>query len=190
MLSQTRYPTQSKGWCTMTRAKWTIVGTYIAVPIVCFPSYVTFAIIAPPEFDPPQYTIGYSQVSEMGGGLLKLVNFWVFAVGLKIIPCILLTILILLLVKAMVKADERRIRLKSNSLGTHGKVSGSNNTTGNTGGNNTLCEGNNNNLMVDGMITHSASASHVITGTVASSSQRRPSNQSLTVQRQKVSHAI
>ena len=42
--------------------------------------------------------------------------FWVFSVGLKLGPCILLTYLSLTLIQALVKADERKARLQNRSM--------------------------------------------------------------------------
>ena len=50
----------------------------------------------------------------MNDGLLKNINFWVFSVGLKIVPCILLTYLSLALIRVLLEAERRRQRLKSN----------------------------------------------------------------------------
>lgn len=50
----------------------------------------------------------------MNNGLLRNINFWVFSVGLKIVPCILLTYLSLALIRVLLEAEKRRQRLKSN----------------------------------------------------------------------------
>lgn len=44
--------------------------------------------------------------------LLKKINFWVFSVGAKLVPCILLTYLSLTLIRALIEADKRKRRLK------------------------------------------------------------------------------
>lgn len=173
----------------MSRAKWTIVGTYVAIPIICFPLYVTYAIVTrkDPETGTFEYVVNFSKLANMNGGLLKTINFWVFAVALKLIPCLLLTVLILLLVQAMYRADERRIRLKSNGANLMmNRPKPSSSTGTHTGNTIAMCEGNNNNnnttnLRVNGAITHSVSASPVIDATPTSSGGlRRASNQSLT----------
>lgn len=50
----------------------------------------------------------------MNNGLLRNINFWVFSVGLKLVPCILLTYLSLALIRVLLEAERRRQRLKSN----------------------------------------------------------------------------
>ena len=40
----TSFPTESKVWCSMKNAKITIGLTYIIVPILCVPLYLSFAI--------------------------------------------------------------------------------------------------------------------------------------------------
>ena len=41
----------------------------------------------------------------------RTINFWVFGVAMKVVPCVLLTVLSALLVRAMRVADRRRRRL-------------------------------------------------------------------------------
>lgn len=60
----------------------------------------------------PQVT--FSDFSQMNDGLLRNINFWVFSVGLKLVPCILLTYLSLALIRVLLEAERRRQRLKSN----------------------------------------------------------------------------
>ncbi|CAG2111821.1 unnamed protein product, partial [Medioppia subpectinata] len=38
------FPTDSKQWCNMSRAKCVIVFIYVACPIFCLPNYLTFTI--------------------------------------------------------------------------------------------------------------------------------------------------
>ena len=59
----------------------------------------------------------------MNDGLLKNINFWVFSVGLKLVPCILLTYLSLALIRVLLEAEKRRQRLKSNVAGATSHVS-------------------------------------------------------------------
>lgn len=55
--------------------------------------------------------IGWSSIATECNELLKKINFWVFSVGMKLGPCILLTYLSLTLITALVEADERKTRL-------------------------------------------------------------------------------
>lgn len=59
--------------------------------------------------------VNFSEISQMNNGLLRNINFWVFSVGLKIVPCILLTYLSLALIRVLLEAERRRQRLKSNT---------------------------------------------------------------------------
>lgn len=48
--------------------------------------------------------------------LLKKINFWVFSVGTKLVPCMLLTYLSLALIRVLVEAEKRKMRLKQSNL--------------------------------------------------------------------------
>lgn len=58
--------------------------------------------------------IDYSDVSKENNELLKKINFWVYSIGLKILPCILLTHLSLALIRVLMEAERRKQRLKNN----------------------------------------------------------------------------
>jgi len=45
--------------------------------------------------------------------MTRTINFWLFGVAMKVVPCVLLTVLSALLVRAMHLADMRRRRLLS-----------------------------------------------------------------------------
>lgn len=57
----------------------------------------------------------WSEIAKRNDGLLKKINFWVFGVMAKIIPCVMLTYLSLALIRVMVEADKRKTRLKESS---------------------------------------------------------------------------
>lgn len=61
--------------------------------------------------------VSFSDIAQMNDGLLRNINFWVFSVGLKIVPCFLLTYLSLALIRVLLEAERRRQRLRSN-IGT------------------------------------------------------------------------
>lgn len=49
--------------------------------------------------------------------LLKKINFWVYSVGTKLLPCIVLTYMSLALIRVLVEAEKRKKRLKANGRG-------------------------------------------------------------------------
>lgn len=58
----------------------------------------------------------FSEIATQDDELLKKLNFWVFSVLTKLIPCILLTYLSLALVRVLVEANRRKQRLHSANL--------------------------------------------------------------------------
>ncbi|XP_060520816.1 G-protein coupled receptor dmsr-1-like [Cylas formicarius] len=104
-----------------------ILVTYIACPIICFPMYSTLEIM------------GYNQTCDLNGVIVlkedrpkyrKLKNetifilhpndpnylsVWVYSLLLKLLPCILLTILSYKIISALLETRRRRIKLLSSS---------------------------------------------------------------------------
>ncbi|KAI1285309.1 Sex peptide receptor [Halotydeus destructor] len=105
------YPTESRIWCSMSRTRWAILWTYVAVAVGCTPLYVSFTIIQEQRDGHTIYRVDWNEMAR--DGLMKQINFWVFSVGTKLVPCILLTYLSLTLVKALMEADKRKRRLKA-----------------------------------------------------------------------------
>ncbi|CAG2163501.1 unnamed protein product [Oppiella nova] len=116
-----RSPQNSKTWCSMKRAKYAILCAYILVPCSCLPLFLSFTIS---EFDiesKPNQTffrnkVDFSSIAIQNDELLQKLNFWVFSVLLKLIPCVLLTILSLALVRVLVEANKRKQRLLSSNI--------------------------------------------------------------------------
>lgn len=93
--------------CNLWRAKITIVAVLIATVIFCIPNYIMYTTEKLEHggwwFDKNYFVTPFHQVF----------NFWLFGVVLKVAPCVLLTVLSTLLIRAMHIADKKRRRLKS-----------------------------------------------------------------------------
>ena len=59
------------------------------------------------------YTLGPSELATTNDDLLQKINFWIYSIVGKIVPCVALTILSLRLVQALVSARKRKDMLKS-----------------------------------------------------------------------------
>ncbi|RWS24013.1 putative G-protein coupled receptor-like protein [Leptotrombidium deliense] len=118
------YPTECKTWCTMQNAGLAITCTYLIVPICCTPVYLSFTIVPMTlednSMNPVNYSsifrVDWSEIALQNGELLKKINFWVFSVATKLVPCMLLTYLSLALIRVLVEADKRKQRLHQNKL--------------------------------------------------------------------------
>lgn len=73
-----------------------------------------------PSFPTPDWwqQVNWSDIALDNDELLKKINFWVFSVGTKLVPCILLTYMSIALIRVLIEAEKRKQRLKSN-LGVH-----------------------------------------------------------------------
>ncbi|XP_074641284.1 G-protein coupled receptor dmsr-1-like [Tubulanus polymorphus] len=119
------YPTQGSTLCTIGRAKLAIFSVYISTVITCIPNTLCYGIITMAKnatyYHPngtaykitrTLYKIGETDfVGEHS--FVKDLNFWIQALLVKLIPCVGLTILTVLLILAMKKANQRRMHLKS-----------------------------------------------------------------------------
>lgn len=108
---------------TLFRIKMTVALCWVFVPLLCA-SFYTNSHVAPlnlsrqcadwkPGWD--TYKLSYSNNHRQ-----MAFNFWLFAIACKVLPCLCLTVLSLLLVRDMKKAQLRRVMLrKSSTRGDH-----------------------------------------------------------------------
>ena len=114
------HPLSSYQWLTLNRAFLAILFAYVGSPILCMPLYMTFTIQERNITSPQQvnetltlYFLGTSELARAHHSLLENINFWMYSVVIKIIPCVMLTILSFFLIKALVQARKRRDHLKN-----------------------------------------------------------------------------
>ncbi|RWS28231.1 FMRFamide receptor-like protein [Leptotrombidium deliense] len=111
------FPTECKHWCSLRNTRWTIFMTYVFVPLICIPVYLSFSITPDIEklSNETFYRVDFSETALKHEQLLRKINFWVFSVGTKLVPCVLLTYLSLALIRVLMEAERRKQRLKPNS---------------------------------------------------------------------------
>ncbi|XP_074094196.1 G-protein coupled receptor dmsr-1 isoform X9 [Cotesia typhae] len=121
------YPRSNTEWCSTKRTVLTILGTYLICPLICLPVYFTTKVRSTQElFDPNDnltnsslynstelrvnQTLWFVDLSDTmkANSLLNLLNFCMYSVVIKLIPCIALTILSLRLIKALMDTKKRR----------------------------------------------------------------------------------
>lgn len=127
------HPQRNRLWCQMQTTIIAIASSYIICPIIAIPTlYLSFSIRESKEFLGPDgnritsnlsledghnatlYTVAYSDLANRYQ-YLKQINFWMYSVVFKLIPCIALTILSQRLIQALLEAKRRRKHLVSNS---------------------------------------------------------------------------
>ncbi|XP_046681022.1 G-protein coupled receptor dmsr-1-like [Homalodisca vitripennis] len=128
------YPQHNREWCGMQRTIAVIVFGYIFCPLLCVPLYLAFEIEpkiallgedgndAQPNstiaYNTTLYVVDLSAMGKANNNLLMDINFWVYSVVIKIIPCIALTVLSLRLICALLDTKRRREKLTSGSKKT------------------------------------------------------------------------
>ena len=96
--------------CNIRRAKFTIACVFLGTVIFCIPNYVMYF---PKEIELDGKRGYWFTVNPFVTEFVKVINFWLYGVVLKVAPCVLLTVLSWLLLRAMREADRTRRRLKN-----------------------------------------------------------------------------
>ncbi|XP_053687716.1 G-protein coupled receptor dmsr-1-like [Sabethes cyaneus] len=134
------YPQKNRIWCGMTNTLIAITSSYVICPLLGIPLYLSFSIKSHVELldisgnpykamnnEPARnvtlYRMLTSELAEKHPALLNI-NFWIYSVVIKLIPCIALTILSLRLIAALLEAKHRRKQLMGNSNGMKQIVDG------------------------------------------------------------------
>ncbi|KAL1140966.1 hypothetical protein AAG570_000892 [Ranatra chinensis] len=107
------YPQRNREWCGMRRTVLAIAGGYLVCPVLCIPLYLAFNV-------QPQYRLLDENDEYVSNKSLQAynitlytVNFWVYSVVIKIIPCVALTVLSSILICALIDTKRRREALTS-----------------------------------------------------------------------------
>lgn len=134
-----RFPRRGVRLCNIERAKIACVIVVVAVLFVCLPNSLTYEIVG------EWYNITLKDGTFVNGTvywvdiknttsfekIFKNLNFWIQAIFIKLLPCFMLTVFSLLLLKTMRDADRRRKLLLNKvplSDGESGALSSGSNT--------------------------------------------------------------
>lgn len=115
------YPQKSKIWCTVKTTVTTITIIYIACTLLCLPVFYSLEIHEYGKNDngtlkPIEQLVNYSNDSlyvVLVNDEWRMISFWIYGCIMKLLPCILLTILSERLISALFRAKERRKNLLS-----------------------------------------------------------------------------
>ncbi|XP_037085514.1 probable G-protein coupled receptor 139 [Pollicipes pollicipes] len=106
------HPALAVHCCTMKRSIIFIVAAYLVSPIICIPSYFTFAVHSRPAGGGTiLYSIDISDVGRRHHGLLNRANFWLYSVLIKLAPCLALTYFSIRLIRVLLETKRRKQRL-------------------------------------------------------------------------------
>ncbi|CAL1275932.1 unnamed protein product [Larinioides sclopetarius] len=110
------YPAPTMRYRGIPQARIAIACTYIVCTMFCIPNYMTFTVASSLDYQNNTiYKVNFSELAMRHGGLLASINFWMFSVISKLVPCIALTGLSFSLLKVLYEANMRRQRLKVGS---------------------------------------------------------------------------
>ncbi|CAB4064190.1 unnamed protein product [Lepeophtheirus salmonis] len=108
-----RFHTLSPIYCTLQRCKVMLFLAYIIPVFLCIPNYIATTINKKTNQGKIIYVLDWSEIATAHNKLLYRINIWLYTFLLKLIPCIVLTIITGWLIKALYKAEERSARLKN-----------------------------------------------------------------------------
>ncbi|XP_045452636.1 G-protein coupled receptor dmsr-1-like [Melitaea cinxia] len=111
-----KYSDRSHILCTERRCSIAILTSFILPPILCIPTFMVFDIHTKnitAVNGRPGY-IAYHVDSDRQGRLYQ-VNFWVHAVLIKLLPCSILTIISIWLIRALYSANQHQKNLRNYS---------------------------------------------------------------------------
>lgn len=129
------YPQRNHEWCSDRRTILVILFAYICCPILCVPLYITTEVRPRVEVldergmsvnltgmangtmlkgatNTTLYFVKFVEMSE----LLKDINFCIYSVVIKLIPCAALTMLSIKLVMVLLEAKKRRKKLTTKNI--------------------------------------------------------------------------
>ncbi|XP_043489703.1 G-protein coupled receptor dmsr-1-like isoform X1 [Polistes fuscatus] len=139
------HPQKNHEWCSHRRTIIAIVGAYLFCPVLCVPLYITTEVRSQIETLDDNNSINLSKIivndvdrrndtrlydtatnvtlyfvrlteTARIHGMLKEMNFWIYSVVIKLIPCLALTILSIKLVLVLLEAKERRKKLTTKTM--------------------------------------------------------------------------
>ncbi|XP_014489486.1 PREDICTED: sex peptide receptor [Dinoponera quadriceps] len=112
-----RFPQYNHTWCTGRRCTIALSCSFLAPFFTCAPSYFVFGVKAQTVYENGTTEILYHvDVNySVNKGFLYQLNFWILGVIVKLLPCVLLTVIICWLIKALYRAKGRKQILKNYS---------------------------------------------------------------------------
>ncbi|CAG9795777.1 unnamed protein product [Diatraea saccharalis] len=108
-----KYSDRSHILCTERRCSIAILSSFILPPILCIPTFMVFDIHTKNVTDGHGgYTKAYHLDTDYEGTLYQA-NFWVHSVLIKLLPCSILTVISVWLIKALYKANQHQKQIRN-----------------------------------------------------------------------------
>nr|XP_032520077.1 sex peptide receptor-like isoform X1 [Danaus plexippus plexippus] len=117
-----KYSDRSHVLCSERRCSTAILSSFILPPILCIPTFMVFDVHTAVVLETNGPVILY-HVDADDEGQLYQINFWVHAVVIKLLPCIILTIISLWLIREVYSANEHQKKIRVyNACPTSNKI--------------------------------------------------------------------
>lgn len=110
-----RYPQRNHILCSLHRCTIAISLSYILPLVMCIPSYFTLKIKATNVLEDKIYTLYHTTLSDLfrKNLLLLQINFWIYGVFIKLLPCCILTVISYWLISTLLSTKKRKQVLRS-----------------------------------------------------------------------------
>ncbi|XP_034835270.1 G-protein coupled receptor dmsr-1-like [Maniola hyperantus] len=106
-----KYSDRSHVLCTEKRCSTAILCSFLIPPILCIPTFMVFDVHTAVILEPNGPMILYHVDSDEEGQLYQI-NFWVHAVVIKLLPCFILTVISLWLIREVYSANEHQKKIR------------------------------------------------------------------------------
>ncbi|KAJ0174065.1 hypothetical protein K1T71_010211 [Dendrolimus kikuchii] len=106
-----KYSDRNHILCTERRCSTAIISSFLLPPILCIPTYMVFDIHTAIVLEPTGPMILYHVDSDEEGQLYQI-NFWVHAVLIKLLPCCILTVISLWLIREVYSANQHQKKIR------------------------------------------------------------------------------
>ncbi|XP_041984573.1 G-protein coupled receptor dmsr-1-like [Aricia agestis] len=106
-----KYSDRSHVLCTERRCSTAILSSFFIPPVLCIPTYLVFDVHTAIVWEQNRPIVLYHVDSDDEGHLYQI-NFWVHAVVIKLLPCCILTLISLWLIKEVYSANEHQKKIR------------------------------------------------------------------------------
>ncbi|XP_045501802.1 G-protein coupled receptor dmsr-1-like isoform X2 [Colias croceus] len=110
-----KYSDRSHILCTERRCSVAILSSFILPPILCIPTFMVFDIHTKNISDTNGHADIVYHVDSNSQGSLYQTNFWVHSVLIKLLPCSILTVISMWLIRALYNANQHQKNLRNYS---------------------------------------------------------------------------
>ncbi|XP_059615087.1 G-protein coupled receptor dmsr-1 isoform X2 [Phlebotomus argentipes] len=106
-----KHPHGSLAACVLTHCNEAILLSFILPPILCFPTYFVFRINEKTIKENNESLVLYHLDAKEDTALYRF-NFWMHSILIKLLPCVILTVISFVLIRVLYKAAKRKVKLK------------------------------------------------------------------------------